>query len=187
MANNNFPHGFRPLMLDTAGAPVGVNEYAKPASDANAIFIWDLVKKVSGSASVEGQMIPTPAVQTYAQGTPGTTPILGSSLSPGAASAATVHLVVDDIQAIFEAQCDGTTVITVASDAGMNANVNNTAQTNGTLLSAMQVLSSSIATTNSLDVRIRDLYRNISNAEGANAIVEVLILRHANAQGSTGV
>ena len=187
MANNNWPHGFRPLMVDTAGAPVGVREYAKPASDANAIYAYDLLKKTNTSATVEGQLIPTPGVQTYNQGTPGTTPILGSSLNYGAASSATWHTVVDDITAIFEAQCDGTTSITVASDAGMNANVNNAAQSNGTLISAMQVSSSSIATTNSLDLRIQDLSRVLTNAEGANAIVEVLILRHVNGQGSTGV
>lgn len=189
MANNNFPHGFRPLMVDTAGAPVGVREYAKPSSDTNAIFSFDFVRKIASSQSVEGQPIPTPSIQTYATGTVGAsgTLILGSSLNYGAASFATWHTVVDDPAAIFEAQCDSTTSITVASDAGKNANTNNAAQTSGTLISAMQVLSSSIATTANLDVRILDLYRNISNAEGANAIVEVFILRHAYAPGSAGV
>lgn len=189
MGNNNWPHGFRPLMVDTAGAPVGVREYAKPASDTNAIYTWDLLRKMATSQTVEGQLIPTPSVQTYATGTVGATGtlILGVSLNAGAASAATWHTVVDDPAAIFEAQCDGTTSITVAADAGKNANANNAAQTNGTSLSAMQVLSSSINVTANLDLRILDLSRNVSNAEGANAIVEVFILRHQYAQGSAGV
>lgn len=187
MANNNWPHGFRPLMINTAGAPVGVREYAKPSSDTNAIFTFDLLRKIASSQTVEGQFIPTPSVQSFATATPGTTLIVGSSLNYGAASMATWHTVIDDPGAIFEAQADGTTAITVASAAGKNANVTNTAQTNGTLISAMQVNSGSIATTAGEDVRILDLYRNISNAEGANAVLEILILKHAYANGSLGV
>ena len=188
MTNNNWPHGFQPLMVDTAGAPVGVKQYAKPASDANAIYQFDLVKKVASSQSVQGSQFNSPGCQTYNTGTPGTTLILGSSLNFGAASKATLHLIVDDPSAIFSAQSDGSTVITVASSIGKNANVNNAAQTNSLyLLSAMQVNSSSIATTAGLDVRLQDFYRLGSNVEAANAIVEVLILKHANAPGSAGV
>lgn len=187
MVNNNWPHGFRPLMIDTAGAPVGVREYAKPASDTNAIFSFDLLRKIASSQTVEGQFIPSPSCQTYATATPGTTLILGSSLNYGAASVATWHTVIDDPTAIFEAQTDGTTSISVASHVGKNANVNNTAQTSGTSISAMQILSSSIATTAGEDVRILDFYRLVSNSEGANAVLEVLILKHAYANGSAGV
>lgn len=187
MGNNNFPHGFRPLMIDTAGAPVGIREYAKPATDANAIFTWDLLQRLTGSAGVEGQPLPSPVVQTYSTGTPGITPIVGSSLNYGAPSKATWHTVVDDPYAIFEAQCDGAGSITVAADAGMNFNVNKTAQTNGTTLSAMQVNSATIAATANEDGRILDLSRNISNNEGANAIVEVLILNHFYSKGTAGV
>lgn len=187
MANNNWPHGFRPLMMDTAGAPVGVHEYGKPSSDTNAIYTWDLLRKIASSQTVEGELIPRPSVQTYATGTPGTTLILGSSLNAGAASKATWHSVIDDPYAVFEAQLDGAGSPTVAADAGKNANVNNTAQSKGTTLSAMQVNLSTVATTANLDLRILDFSRNISNAEGANAIVEVLILKHQYAQGSAGV
>lgn len=187
MANNNWPHGFRPLMMDTAGAPVGVREYAKPAADTNAIYTWDFVRKVASSQTVEAQLIPSPGCQTANVGTPGTALILGSSLNAGAASKATWHTVVDDPYAVFEAQCSGATSITVAADVGFNANILNTAQTNGTLLSAMQVDSSTLAVTAGLDLRILDLSRSLQNAEGANAIVEVLILKHAYAQGSAGI
>jgi hypothetical protein len=174
-------------MIDTAGAPVGIREYAKPASDTNAIYTFDMLRKVAVSQTVEGQFIPTPGCQTFATGTPGNTLILGSALNAGLASTATYHTVVDDPNAVFSAQCDGTTSITVASMVGKNANINNTAQTNGSTLSAMQVSSSSIATTAGLDLRIQDLARNVNNAEGANAIVEVIILKHQFAQGSAGV
>jgi hypothetical protein len=174
-------------MIDTAGAPVGIREYAKPASDTYPIYTYDLVTKAAVSQTVEGQLIPTPGVKTFTEGTPGTTLILGASLSYGAGSNATWHTVVDDPTAVYEAQCDGTTSITVASHVGKNANVNNAAQTNGGLISAMQVSSSSIATTAGLDLRIQDLGRALTNSEGANAIVEVIVLKHQFAYGSAGV
>jgi hypothetical protein len=186
MSNNNWPHGFRPLMVDTAGAPVGVKEYAKPSSDANAIYTFDFLRKVAGSQTVEGQIIPTPTIQTAAIGTPGTALILGSSLNFGAASSATWHTVVDDPGAIFEAQISGNASWTVANAPGLNANILNTAQTNGTLISAMQVNASTIVNTAGLDLRILDFSRNVGNSEGANPVVEVLILKHAYAYGSAG-
>ena len=187
--NNNWPHGFRPLMVDAQGAPVGINQYAKPASDTNQIFTWDLVRKVAGSQVTEGKLRPDAACQTFATGTPGTTLILGATLNGGKPSAATWHAIVDDPNALFEAQCDGSTAITVASAAGKNANVNNTAQSNGlpNAVSVMQVASATIAATAGLDVRIRDLHYAATNVEGANALVEVLILKHQNANGSAGV
>lgn len=185
--NPNFPHGFKPTMVDLQGGPVGVRQYAKPASDTNAIYAFDLLRKIASSAAVEGQILPTPSVQTYATATPGTTLILGASLNFGAASLATWHTVVDDINAIYEAQLDGTGAVTVASYAGKNANVNNAAQTGASLTSAMQVSLSSVAATAGLDVRILDFYRLLTNSENPNAIVEVLILKHVYAQGSAGV
>jgi hypothetical protein len=184
MANINFPHGFRPLMVDLAGAPVGVNHYGKASANGSAIFAFDLVKGAATSASADGEAIPQKGVAVFA--TAGTDIILGSSLNYGAASTATLHIVVDDPHALFEAQCDSTDSITVASFAGKNINALATAQSNGTLISAMQVDSSTVNTTNTLDLKIRDLYRAVTNAEGANAIVEVLINRHAYANQVAG-
>jgi hypothetical protein len=187
LINQNFPHGFKPLMVDTAGAPVGVHQYAKPSSDANAIYTFDFLRKMATSAPVEGQLLPTASVQTFATATPGTTLIVGSSLNYGAASVATWHTVVDDPGALYEAQVDGTGAVTVAASVGKNANVNNTAQTSGSLISAMQVSFASIAVTAGLDLRIMDFLRLVTNSENPNAIVEVLVLKHAYAPGSAGV
>ncbi len=189
MANNNWPHGFRPLMVDAQGAPVGVEQYAKPASDTNAIYTWDLVQKVAVSQATEGKTRPDAGCQTFATGTPGTTLILGTALNGAPGSKISWHAIIDDPSALFEAQSSGTTAITVASAAGKNANVLNTAQSNGlsNAASAMQVNSATIAATAGLDLRIRDLHYNVQNAEGANALLEVLILKHQNANGSAGV
>jgi hypothetical protein len=187
MANNNWPFGFRPTMVNLTGGPVGVNEYAKTSSDATAIYAYDLLFRFTSSQVTQGLIIGEPQCRSFNAGTPGTTLILGASLNYGAASTASWHSVIDDPQALFVAQCDGTTSITVASDAGANANVNNQLQTNGTKISAMEVNSSTINTTNTLDLRIRDLVRTPQNSEGPNAVVEVLINKHFYAQGSTGL
>jgi hypothetical protein len=183
MANQNFPHGFRPLMVDLAGAPVGVNQYGKASSVANAIFAFDLVKGSATSAPVEGQELPSKGI---VPGTVGAA-FIGSALNYGAASTNTWHTIVDDPRALFEAQCDSTDDITVAGKVGKNASILATAQSNGSLISAMQVDSSTIAATGTLDLFIRDLYRDIRNAEGANAIVEVLINNHQYANQVAGV
>ena len=187
MSNLNWPHGFRPLMENLQGAPVGVSAYAKPATDSNAIFQFDVVRQVVGSTNPYGEMIGQANCQTYATATPGTTPILGVALSFGAASKATFHNVVDDPFAISEAQADSTTAITMATVGSKNANINNTAQTNGGLISAMQVSSASIATTAGLDLKIKGLSRRVGNTEAANAILEVLFMRPQLGQGIAGV
>ena len=61
MANPNSPFGFRPLLVDLEGAPVGTRQYAKPASDATAIFSWDMLIKVAGGSASEtgvGNLVP---------------------------------------------------------------------------------------------------------------------------------
>lgn len=182
MANKNFPHGFRPLMIDVSGEPVGCSQYAKASSDANAIFTNDLVKFSATSANVDGEPIPSKGITVAGVGEI----FLGSALNYGAGAANTLHLVVDAPKALFEAQCDSTDNITVAAKAGKNASILATAQTNGTTLSAMQVDSSTIADTATLDLLILDLYRGLDNAEGANAMVEVIINRHQFANQTVG-
>jgi hypothetical protein len=174
-------------MVDLNGAPVGVNQYAKNAADANAIYTWDVLAKAATSAAVEGQLLPTPGCKTFAAATPGTSLILGVALNAGKASTATWHTVVDDPNALSAAQVDGTVSVTVASTVGKNANVKNTAQTGPSSVSAMLIDSTTIATTASLDLRIRDFYRLLSNVEGPNAQVEVIFMKSASAQGSAGV
>jgi hypothetical protein len=188
MANVNSPFGFQPVMLNLGGGPLSVRTYGKPASDANAISMFDLVCKVASSVALaDDGSIPAPSIKSYYNGaTPGTTLILGTAINYGAASTLTDHKVYDEINQLLIAQCSGATSISVASHVGKNANVT-AATVSANKKSGLQIDSATIATTAGLDLRIRDLYRLIPNAEGANAICEVLILKHANAQGSAGV
>jgi len=188
VANPNNPFGFRPIGL-LSGGPFGISEYCKPASDSNyAIFMFDLVGKAASSGvSPTGQGNPLPGVQSCQNLTPGTSLYLGSSLNYGAISTLTPHYVVDEIDAVFIAQTDGTTSITVASHVGKNANVLPGAGNATTKQSTATVNHTGIATTAGLDLRIRAVSNLSPNAEGVYAIVEVTILKHALGQGTAGV
>lgn len=188
MSNVNNAFGFRPIGL-VSGGPYAISEYAKPASDTNfAIFMFDLVGKAASSgASQTGQGNAVPGVQSGQNLTPGTSLWLGSSLNFGAVSTLTYHYVVEEIDAVFIAQVDATTSITAASHVGKNANVLATAGSATTKQSAMSVNHTGIATTANLDLRIRAVSNIVPNVEGIFAIVEVLIMKHQNAQGSAGV
>lgn len=149
----------------------------------------DIVAKVAaGVADPTGVGPNMPGIQTGYQGTPGTTLWQGVSLNYGAASTLTAHYVADEPDLIMIAQCDGSTSISTASHVGKNANISqSTAGSTTTKQSGLQVSSSSIATTSTLDLRIYKVSGLNSNAEGANAIVEVLINKHELGQQTAGV
>lgn len=180
MANPNTPFGFRPIAR-YGGAPWAFVEYAKPASDANAIFMNDLVKKVTGGVALPesptGYLLPT--VQTGYQGTPGTTLWQGVSMNFGAASVLSVHNVVDMPDAIFIAQLKTGTVFATASHGGKNANISTTtAGSTTTKQSGLALDGATIATTSTLDMRITRIAMISPNAEGDSAILECTINKH---------
>lgn len=177
-------------MIRAGGAPFSVTEYAKPATDAQAIFLFDLVNKVTGGIALPesptGYKLPT--IQSGYSGTPGTTLIVGAALAYGAASTQTFHPVTDEVDVIYLAQCKTGTTIASASHVGKNANYSTTtAGSTTTKLSGLTVDGATIATTSTLDVRIQKVAMISPNAEGDAAILEVTINKHFFAQGSTGV
>lgn len=188
MANNNNPFGFRPI-IRAGGAPFSMTEYAKPASDSHAIFMFDIVNKVTGAVALpENSTYNLPTIQTGYQGTPGTTLWQGASLSYGAASTATVHPVADEIDCLFIGQCKTGTTISTSSHVGKNANISQTtAGSTTTKQSGLTVDGATIATTSSLDLRIQRVAMISPNAEGDSAILEVLINKHELGQQTAGV
>jgi hypothetical protein len=188
MANPNTPFGFRPI-IRAGGSPFSVTEYGKPAADTNALFAFDLVQKVASATPLPEAALPynLPGVQTYYTGTPGTTLLLGASLSYGAPSVATVHPVTDEIDVIYLAQAKTGVVITTAAHVGKNADVSLTQAGNAlTKMSRMAVDSGTIAATATLDLRILRVSMISPNAEGDSAILEVSINKHWMAQASAG-
>lgn len=177
-------------MARAGGAPFSVTEYAKPATDANAIYLFDLLNKVSGGVALPesptGYKLPT--VQTGYQGTPGTTLLVGTSLAYGAASTASYHPVTDEPDVLYIGQCKTGTTIATSTHVGRNANISlTTAGSTTTKQSGMSVDGATIATTSTLDLRILKVAMITPNAEGDSAILEVSINKHFFAQGAAGV
>lgn len=189
MANPNTPFGFRPITR-MGGSPFSIVEYGKPVGDANAIYAFDLVGYATGTAIAlpEAATYFLSQIQTGYQLTPGTSLFLGASLSYGAASAATVHPVTDELDVVYLAQCKTGTTISTTSHVHRNANISlTTAGSATTKQSGMTVDGASIQTTSSLDVRIQKVSTILPNAEGANAILEVTINKHAQGPQTAGV
>jgi hypothetical protein len=180
--------GFKAISRDSGG-PILTHQYGKAATGSTtAIFMNDLVIKYAASvADPTGLGNPMPGIASAQGATPGTTLLLGASLNYGAASTATAHYVVDSIDAIFIGAVDGSLAVTTASHVGKNANIKNSAGSTTTKQSGMGVDNTTIATNAGLDLRILRVSNIVPNAEGANAIVEVSILKHALAEGSAGL
>jgi hypothetical protein len=180
---NTSPFGFRPLATNLQGAPGRIKQYAQPASDSHQIFKWDMVTLVAGS-SVAQEGYPALNLQnikSYSQGTPGTTPLLGSVANGNSAASTLGYLMVyDDPFQLFVAMLanDGPTVFSVATYGADNANVKNTAAATGALFSAMSIEDTSLNTTNTLDLHINGGLSQPPNVESNYAILEVTINRH---------
>ena len=187
MANPNNLFGFKPIGRDSGG-PIFSRQYGKASADSKAIFMSDMVLKAATSVpDPTGVGNPMPGITSGQNATPGTSLYQGVSINYGAASAATPHYVVDEIDVIFIAQVDGSLSVTTASQVGKNANVVLGTGNALTKQSTMGVNNTTIATTAGEDLRIIRVSNIVPNAEGANAIVEVIILKHELGQGTAGI
>ncbi|SRR5579883_1459243 len=195
MATQN-AFGLRWLGVTKSGAPGYLNRYGKGSSDAQPIYMNDLLMKSAISVTDPEGGNPQPGCKAATVGTPGTGLWLGTSLNYGAASTATMHAVVDDPGALFVVQSDSSAAETIASVVGKNANLNVAAAgpvslgSSTTKQSGMTLASSSITTTASKDVRITqfspdNIFVNPDNA--AYPILEIQIVLHQFAGQSAGV
>jgi hypothetical protein len=176
-----------------SGGPLEVsNVYAKPASDANPIFMFDIVQKTAtSSARPEGGQ-PAPGCRGGNLGTAGTGLWLGASLNHGAASTLTKHVVADDPKTVFLAQSDKATAATIAAVVGKNANMVVSGGSNaqlgpkGNLQSGMVLNDATVATTTGLDVRILRWLNSPENPDSAAfPLLEVMIVLHQYEQQAT--
>ena len=192
MANVNAPFGFRPLSR-IGGTPFSLTRYGTPASDGQAIFRGDILAKAAA-----GVLDPEPSSTVYAPGciscysgsapAVGTGPWLGVAADYGAASTLSMHHVYDEPDTIFLAQGKTGTTFSTASHVGKNANISlTTAGSTATKQSGMAVDGAGIATTSSLDLRLRSISMIVPNAEGDSAIFEVTINNHLFGNKTAGV
>ena len=140
MANADARYGFRWAQHYSGGDPV-VRQYIHAAADAAAIGKGDLVD-ITGAAD------------TVARGAAGG-PFVGLSLSYTAASLlANIDTIILDERSVLHAQEDGVGGAIAAASEGLNADVIVAVPSATTQLSGMEIDSSTVATTSTLDLRL---------------------------------
>lgn len=166
MANVNAPFGFRPTMRTVSGGPGSQVPAHKLVGYATALFINDAITHAAAGTK--------PSLAIDAAITPGTTPVLGVNLIYGAASVATDHLIILAKDAIFICQGDGSgATFLVAASLSKTANLALTAGNTATKISKHSLSETSLAATNTLDLKVRGLYQSPDNILGQYAKVYV--------------
>ena len=188
MANIDKAFGLRPIgNLSATGAQ---KQYGYQIADnqAGTIFQGDLVVLTGGFISRFLPASHTAAVGVF-NGCNYNDPTTGkptfSNFYPGSVNITSGQIsadVLDDPNQLFLVQCDAGFV---AADVGKNADVIGTGGSTTSGISAMELNSSTLATTAALNLKVVGLYNDVNNAFGTNAVVVVKINEHV--YGSTGV
>ena len=156
MANVNNAHGFRPLMRSLTGGPGAANLGAhKIVGVGTALFVYDAVELNGSGTKNNASIKPAAATDT----------IYGVNLIFGLVSKATDHIIIPGLFQLFEAQIDTLTVAQLQMNAALVAGAGS-----ATLFSSAHSLAS-VATTNTLAVKILGLWESSDNAVGAYARV----------------
>jgi hypothetical protein len=163
MANVNAPFGFRPTMRTLQGGSGTIVPTHKLVGYGTALFINDAVTHAASATKN--------TVCVDAAITPGTTPVLGVNLIYQAASTATDGAMVLAAGSIFVVQGDGTGSFLLVTTLSKNANIALTAGNTSTKISKHSLSETSLATTNTLDLRVRGLYQDPVNVVGQYAKV----------------
>lgn len=183
MANPNTPSGLQPYAY-AWGAPWGgaVRTYYVPVGNGTALYLGDPVAIVTNSS--DGNGVPTAEIATAAGGALVLGAFMGVSNNAGqavipvlqnqpvylpAATAAYIY-VSDDPFLLYKIQEDSVGGSMVSGASGRNADLIAGAGSTGTGLSGWQLDSSTLATTNTLQLRIIQALQEIDNTvASANA------------------
>ena len=182
MANPNTPRGLIPYRhYDGSVYNGGFNVYYVPSSYATALYMGDPVDIVSGSNDTIG----TPAVQLATSGSPvvgaiigiidggpegAIIPVLQNSPVYHPASTAQYLAVCDDPTVLYWIQDNaGTQATAPTAWAGKNANLVTGAGSTVTGFSGCQLQATSVATTNTLDLKIMRPLQEADNVIGTSA------------------
>ena len=178
----------------------GVQRFYIPSTDSTAAYIGGLAK-LAGSSDATGKFATVTANVSAADVVVGA--IGGvAAIQPGdrdtdpraaltyrAASTNRYVDVVVDPRQVYEIDEDGDTTPIAAASVGLNATLINL--TSGSTVdgrSSMQIDSSTVATTATLDVQILNLTRKVGNAIGAaGSTWDVRLNNHQFVDGATGV
>lgn len=191
MANIDAPSGLKPVRY-RSGAPYNgaATRYHVPSSEANNIFIGDLVSVTGTGGETDGRGV-RPEVTQTAAGAAAIGVVVGFenltsdnlSRTHRPASTAGYLLVADDPDLVFEVQEDSDGGALAATNIGQNADI--VVGTGNTLTgtSAAQLDSSTAAGANG-QLRIVNLSTRVGNEIGANAKWLVFINEHQYAAGA---
>jgi hypothetical protein len=202
MANPIRPSGFSPVdSIVASGYNSQANTYFIPSSDGSAYYVGDPVKSVAN-----GDATGVPAVQKCASGDAPRGVIVGIYVSPPVGSAslagATLSLelfsipatktkgyyvmVCDDPNVQYAIQDDGLSALT-ATSCNKNASYTVAAPTSPQQLSGTTLTTASVATTNTLALKIMGLRQSVDNAFGVNATWIVKFNNHEMLGATAGV
>lgn len=200
MANVNAPFGLRPVKkLSSSVQNMGANPYYVPSTYGTALYVGDPVVK-TGTANTsaflgyEAGTLPEINKSTAGTGNASTGVIVGFSVDPNGlsnqynpASTARIVWVLDDPNAEFEIQDDGTATL-AATDVGANFNmVFSTAGSTTTGQSGVQLAANSTATTSTLQLNLLRLAPISNNSLGVNAVWRVKLNNHTESPNTAGV
>lgn len=202
MANVNAPIGLRPVKtFSAANWNEQANLYHIPSGDTSAYYIGDVVKssanadangvpdiaKALGTDTLRGVVVGILASVPYGISLQGATLDLANTFVPATKTRDYYVLVADDPNTIFEVQGDGTATNQVAANVNKNCSLTVAAPTAPGQWSSTVVNSSTIATTNTLNIRLMGLVQKPTNAFGAYARWLCKINLHELTVGTTGV
>ena len=164
MANQNAPFGFRPTMRTVQGGRCQIIPAHKLVGDGTALFTHDAVNQAASGVK------PTRCIKAAAG--PATSVVLGVNLVPGDATKLTDHNIVLAHGAMFVVQGDGSgATFLVAASLNLNANIVFTAGDAVSKRSKHSLGETSLASTNTLDLKVRGLYESPDNVAGQYAKV----------------
>lgn len=182
MANVNAASGFQPYAY-AWGAPWGgaVRTYYVPVGNGTALYLGDPVQIITNSS--DGNGVQTCEIATAGGGATCSGVFMGISNNAGQttipvlqsesvylpASTAAYIYVADDPFLLFRAQEDGVGGAMVSGASGRNADMVAGSGSTVTGLSGWQIDSSTLATTNTLQLRIIQLLQQSDNAVGLAA------------------
>lgn len=200
MANLNQPKGFTPSRY-LNGAPYNgaANLYCIPAADASQFGLGDVVKtaaggdangipyvqKAAGTDVVRGVIVGVLPVGYNTPSLVGTTLDLTLQNIPGTKARDYYVMVADDPNMLFEVQDDGAAALT-ATACNKNAIFVVTNPTSPAQNSASTLSAASVATTNSLNLKVMGLVQRADNAYGVYAKWLVRFNLHELSSTTTG-
>ena len=202
MANLVAPRGFVPSRYSNGANWNGaVTTYCIPSTEANQINPGDAVKSLAGGDAngipyltkiTNGTDTPRGVVVGCLAAAPGTPSLVGTTLDltlqniPATKAKDYYVLVCDDPAVLFEIQDDGLSALT-ATSCNKNASFTVTNPTSPQQNSATTLLNSSVATTNTLVLKLRGLVQRADNAFGVNAKWLVQFNQHELLGNTAGV